>query len=243
MIDSSQVDSDINQRDSYIRHVRGVQIQMLQSLLPIKQFLDFLSKDMYHETPQEKLYDLEQIVQKAKKLLSEQQAASIKGKANIYGKVFQTESKINEREAQKWFRWFFASVVISIVTTIILIYFLDSSGSVQNIVDFILNINTLGKLFIFSMLFFATSLFRTNYISMKHQQSLNVHRHNALSVYSTLVESIQKTRSESEKETLNTLLLELSKAIFDSRDTGYTKTSTGRNFPMNVINWHKNTEK
>lgn len=66
-----------------------------------------------------------------------------------------------------------------------------------------------------------------------------MHRHNAVNVYNQMLTAVQKTGNESERETLNALLLELSKAIFDSKDTGYTEMPTSGSFPMNLINFYK----
>jgi hypothetical protein len=53
--------------------------------------------------------------------------------------------------------------------------------------------------------------------------NLNTQRQNALNSHKKILDSVQATDSENEKEIRNAILLELTKAIFENKDTGYIK--------------------
>ena len=60
-------------------------------------------------------------------------------------------------------------------------------------------------------------------MALKHQYTLNRHRHNALSSHKEILSSIEKTASESDKEISNAILLELTKSMFSPQKTGFIK--------------------
>ena len=67
------------------------------------------------------------------------------------------------------------------------------------------------------------SVIKREYLALRHQFTLNTHRHNALSSHKEILSSIKKTANESDREISNAVLLELTKAMFGSQDTGFIK--------------------
>ena len=76
-----------------------------------------------------------------------------------------------------------------------------------------------------SVIFIIISVLKNEYLAQRHQHILNQHRHNALDSHKEILDAIQKTESESDKEIANAILLELTKAMFSPQDTGFMKNS------------------
>lgn len=87
-------------------------------------------------------------------MLSEQQAISIKSTAKTYGDIFKKEAEDNGTETKLWLACFIISAIVSIGITIGLMFMGNSEKLTSGVLSFILNFDNLGKLFIFSILFF-----------------------------------------------------------------------------------------
>jgi hypothetical protein len=80
-----------------------------------------------------------------------------------------------------------------------------------------------SKFFILSVGFYLANHFARRFYAEKHLYNLNTQRQNALNSHKKILDSVQATDSENEKEIRNAILLELTKAIFENKDTGYIK--------------------
>lgn len=73
------------------------------------------------------------------------------------------------------------------------------------------------------MMIFNSYFSNTN-LTEKHLYNLNIQRQNALNSHKQILDSIIATQSENEKEIRNAILLELTRAIFDIKETWYLKS-------------------
>ena len=224
--------SDKNNRDNEIHHIQELKKQVYSHLIPIVQVLNYSYKSQSAQTPtsvKKMLKDAEKyklssknIFEEYNKLLSLQQASAMPSVAKRFGNIFSEEAERNKKQAY----WSLGILVISSILAIAFSFFLmikTSTPEINTLID-VFTSNILGKIFIFSILFFIISIFRKDYISLQHQHVLNTHRQNVLSVHQEILKMVQHTKSDNDKETANTLLMELSKAMFDAKDTGYTNT-------------------
>ena len=98
---------------------------------------------------------------------------------------------------------------------------IDPNITAKNLPELIIKGNVLNKVFIFSIMVLVITLFRREYLALRHQFTLNTHRHNAFKSHKEVLASLEKTQNESEKEISNVILLELTKAMFGNQSTGF----------------------
>lgn len=85
--------------------------------------------------------------------------------------------------------------------------------------------NIIIKFVVLSLGGYLISHFSKVYSAEKHLYNLNIQRQNALNSHKQILDSIVSTESENDKEIRNAILLELTRAIFENKDTGYLKGS------------------
>ena len=173
--------------------------------------------------------------QEAIKRLQSQQEGQIASKeATQYGNFFKEEANRNERRS--WLYGVFI-ILLSCVSCYLAYDFFSFDPNIQasTISELIIKGNLLNKIFVFSILFFLISLLSREYMALRHQCTLNQHRHNALASHKEILTSIKKTTSETDKEISNIILLELTKAMFTPQDTGFMKNQKTSSIGDKVI--------
>ncbi len=155
-----------------------------------------------------------------------------------YRESFEKEAKKNETASQFYGIALFLFATVACGIAFFLFSFNDNI-KIENISELLIKGNILNKIFIFTILLLLVSVLKTNHLSLKHQYSLNKHRQNALDSYQDILHSIQKTASESNKETSNAIVLELTKAVFLPQETGFIKNqkdSSSGNQIVDILN-------
>lgn len=170
--------------------------------------------------------EVEQELKKLNRMRSELSEQTVRQEASRYGDFFKKEAEDNKRKSC----WFGASLLALSVGACLLAYkFLkfDHNIEVDSIFDLIIKGDVINKVFIFSIIFLIISVIKREYLALRHQMTVNKHRHNALSSHKEILNSIHKTANESDKEISNAVLLELTKSMFSPQETGYVKDQKG----------------
>ena len=168
--------------------------------------------------------EIEKELQTVRQARSQYAEQKVRNEASRYGEIFKTEARNN-----KILSWWVGGglLLVSLISCWFAYCFLSfdqkSLEQINTLYEFIIKGNILGKIFILSIILLVISLLRREYLALRHQYTLNKHRHNAISSHNELLKSILKTANDSDKEISNAMLLELTKAIFSPQDTGFVK--------------------
>ena len=166
--------------------------------------------------------EIEQELKKVQQLQSQYAEQTIRMEASRYGDFFKKEAEDNKK-LSKWYGLGLLAFSIIICWVTYCFFSFDSNITINNIPELIVKGNLINKFFIFTILVLLLATLRREYLALRHQYTLNQHRHNALSSHKEILSSIEKTASESDKEISNAILLELTKAMFNLQDTGFIK--------------------
>ena len=177
--------------------------------------------------------DLDEELSKLKKMKSEQSEQAIRSEVSRYGDFFKEEAENNKKLSRNYGLGLLGCSALA--TIISLCFYFDSNITINNIPELILKGNLINKLFIFTIIFFIITTITKEYLALRHQYSVNRHRYNALSSHKEILNSIEKTASESDKEISNAILLELTKAMFNPQDTGFIKNQKETSSENKVI--------
>ncbi len=112
---------------------------------------------------------------------------------------------------------------------------LSGNGILSDIFNTINSQNILIKFVVISLGVFLIAHFAKVYAAEKHLYNINIQKQNALESHNQILNSVIATESENEKEIRNVILLELTKAMFDAKDTGYLKGHSQNSIPNNSI--------
>ena len=165
----------------------------------------------------------EENAKKAEAILQSAQTEKQKEEGEKFGTFFGDEAKENKRRAHKNFRTMIGCIVVTAILAVAF-YFDGTSFSKDGQVDYgMLASNALLKFFVLSLGVFLIAHFSKGHAAERHLYNLNRQRQNALNSHRAILDSVMATDSDNEKEVKNLILLELTKAIFDSKDTGYIK--------------------
>ena len=227
--------SDINEKIGLIKTVKNFKNDLLQENESTINFLrnrDYLTLGFKEERKYEKdKKEMKEVIETGKKLISQLQSETVKGEASQYGNFFNKEAKENKQK-YKWYMVFLIlSILVSLSGTYCYLGF-DQKIEAINLPALIIKGNVINKVFIFSIMFLFITLLVRQYLAMRHQHTLNKHRHNSLSSHKEILSSIKETQNESDKEIANAILLELTKSMFTPHDTGFVKNpinSSSRN--------------
>ena len=166
--------------------------------------------------------EIEQELKKLRQLQSHYSEQTVRVEASRYGDFFKKEAEQNKKSS-----WFFGVLFfgLSLLAGWFAYCFLrfDQEIEADTFAELLIKGDVINKVFIFSVTLFVISLIRREYLALRHQFTLNTHRHNALSSHKEILSSIEKTASESDKEISNAVLLELTKSMFSPQDTGFVK--------------------
>ncbi len=169
--------------------------------------------------------EMKEILEQARRAQSRLSEQEVKAEASRYGDFFKIEAEKNKKMS-----WCFGIgfLVSSLMAGGYAHWYLkfDSNIKAENFIELFIMGDMINKIFIFSIILIIISLIRREYLALRHQFTLNTHRHNALSSHKEILSSIKKTASESDKEISNAVLLELTKSMFSPQDTGFVKNQT-----------------
>ena len=216
-----------SQREQMIIDIRSWRFNIFSELQPLYNMIQFQSRDpktseSYMSEMMKELKRLDKSAQELKKQQSQIAGQSTEKEASRYGDFFNSEAEENKKYSVRWL-WV---IILTTVALSFLAYFIlkvDPSITYNNIPELIIKGNLISKFFIFTIALLFLTMARRNYLSLRHQFTVNRLRQNALYSHKEVLTSIQKTENKSDKEISNAILLELTKAMFAHQDTGYVK--------------------
>ena len=148
-----------------------------------------------------------------------------KKESEFYGDHFKKQADKN-RKLSLWFG--IGGFVFSIAAAWFSYCFLrfDQNIVASSFTELLIKGDVINKVFIFSIMLIIISILKREYLALRHQFTLNTHRQNSLNSHKEILHSIQKTATGSDKEISNAVLLELTKSMFSSEDTGFVRNSS-----------------
>ena len=229
-------------------------VETCQSLLIALRLQEEYKPDKSSDKPMEKKYlpshikldtelkkymstakeEMDQELKKIRQLQSQLSEQTVRAEASRYGDFFKDEAKENKKLS--W--WYGGGLLFFSLLTCGFAYFFltfDQNTMVNSFPEFLIKGNVINRIFIFSILILIMSVIRREYLALRHQFTLNTHRHNALSSHKEILQSILKTASESDKELSNAILLELTRAMFSPQDSGFVKNQTTSSFGNRIV--------
>lgn len=173
-----------------------------------------------------------QIVRQARSQYAEQE---VRYQAARYGEFFKTEAKNNKISFVCFGIILLVFSAISCWFVYVLLNFEKQFKQINSFYEFLIKGNILFKVFTISIILLLISLLKREYLVLRHQYTLNKHRHNAIESHKELLNSVLKTGNESEKEISNAMLLELTKAIFSIQETGFVKNQKNTSSENKIV--------
>jgi hypothetical protein len=147
--------------------------------------------------------------------LSNAEAAAAQVGVSKHSSVFKMEASKHEKEAKTWLIWSVAVLLLIVsVASILLWLFPGDSEKPNKIVQY-----TVTKLVVLSTMFYGLSICNKNYKAHRHNALLNQHRQNALTTFETF-----SNAANPDLLTKNAVLLEATRTIFSTQQTGYLST-------------------
>lgn len=227
---------DTSQRQTWLDNVKNKEYEVFQNLSPIYNYIQAFdpSKDKKLKelviNSEERIKKLNEDLTKTEKLLSNAQKKATESEILEYGNFFGTEAGVNKKNAKINFWIMIGSIFLTVVLAIIFLQkvdFVTTEGASfwDNLLNTINTQNILIKFIILSLGGYLISHFSNVHSAEKHLYNLNIQRQNALNSHKQILDSIVSTESANEKEIRNAILLELTRAIFENKDTGYLKSS------------------
>ena len=238
---------DTRRRYDFINRIRNEKYQIIQKTARFKDYINLVGsrEDKKLKDAEEQARELldeikgrlndakkaEELLQsaqaekkKAEELLQSAQIEKQKQEAEKFVTFFGDEAKKNKLRALINFG---AMIGCIVATAVVAYFFYDSiSFAKDGQVDYgMLVSNVLLKFFGLSLGAFLIAHFSKGHAAEQHLYNLNTQRQNALNSHRAILDSVMATDSDNEKEVKNLILLELTKAIFDSKDTGYIKSN------------------
>ncbi len=215
---------DVGQNQNMIEQVIEREEEWKKIILSLKPFLDFFDSNHALDNNLEKyqriIKELEGNINKVRELESQKQGQMIKREASQYGDFFKNEAKRNQRWAWVYFGLTIASA-IACAGLAYCTFKIPDNIVAQTLPELIIKGNVLNKVFIFSIMILVITLLRREYLALRHQFTLNTHRYNAIKSHKEILSSLEKTQNDSDREISNAILLELTKAMFDTQNTGF----------------------
>lgn len=240
--------SDIGQKEQQLEEIRNREHQIINALGKYSYYFSEIDPakgvefKKYSEEAKEKVEELnrkikevDEITKHAKKQAQEKEVAQ-------FGIFFSEEAIKNKLIA----RIALGITGLFVFLTIFLAYkFLagiefnqDKELSFwENIFQIIHSQSIIFKIIIISLGGYLISLSSKIHSAEKHLYTLNTQRQNALNSHRQILKSVQATESQNDLETMNKILTQVTKAIFENQDSGYLKN------PSNPIHQFLNFKK
>ncbi len=238
---------NINERQQWLDTIRNKEFELHQSMGPFYTFLVLKDPAKNEEfkrqiiDAQGKIGEFEAQITKAQSLLSTVQNEAQKIEAIKYGRFFGDCADKNDQAAKNAQTYMALSAGVTLIIAILLLagdtdwFVRVQNQNTSQVLTEIFHQGLLLKFLILSIGGFAIAHFNRNYSAEKHLYYVNTQRQNALDSHQALLNSIRPTESENDKETANAMLAELTRAIFDTKDTGYLKTISNPGNPVRQV--------
>ena len=210
-----------DQRDKIIRDIIDFKYGILDSFRSFA--LNLVIEDRLKSIDKEAKMNKDMI--KVQQLQSQLKEKTAQMETARYGDFFKRSSKINKCLSLVFGYVFLLACVGSIFISYNFLKF-DQNIEAKNLIELLIKGDVINKVFIFSVILIVISTIRREYLALRHQFTLNEHRSNAINSHKAILDAIQKTTTKSDKEISNAILLELTKAMFHSQETGFVKNQS-----------------
>lgn len=237
--------TDTTQKGYYINRIRQEKFDITAGLTEVMicmQMFDANKNERLNETTRvydEKIKQLDEKLKKTEKLLESSQVTATKREVSEYGNFFGKEAGANKENAKNNFWFMIVSIVITALVAVFILWGINfvsaDKGILLDLLNTINSQNILLKFVVISLGAFLIAHFSKVHAAEKHLYNINTQKQNALESHNKLLNSVIATESENEKEIRNAILLELTRAIFDAKDTGYLKGYSQNSTPTNSI--------
>ncbi len=188
---------------------------------------------------EKRIKQLDAVLTEAEKLSQNAKKGAVKREISTYGNYFGNEATKNRKKANHSFIWMIISIILTAVISIFILGAININISDKrfwfSVFNAINSQNILIKFVVISLCVYVITHFSKVHSAEKHLYNINTQKQNALESHKQILGSVIATESENEKEIRNSILLELTKAIFDAKDTGYLKTRTQMQSPVSQV--------
>jgi len=177
------------------------------------------------EFTRQKQQEQESIREEMEKTLQTVKAAAAKAGVGQQSIVFAEQAKQDDETAAKWLMGAAAFGIVSVIYVILTLFvFLPSAGTTSEIVR-----GFVSRLVVLSLLAYGLGFTVRQYSSAKHNQTVNLHRQNALRTFETFV------RATDDQTTKDAVLLETTRSIFAGQPTGFLRGGRDSESPNTII--------
>ena len=220
---------DTAEIDNWIQTIKHKLVNYIVKLSDINNYIQVVNpaKDENIENDLKEIQQtrkkLKEELEKTSKLLDSVQGKAINNEISKYGGYFKEEAEENKKRANKSFRYMMVSIGVTLVFAAFFFWYPNVSSTSS--FSYLFISKTLIKFVVISLGFYLIAHFSKIHSAEKHLYNINTQKQNALESHQQILQSIAPTESENEKEIRNAILLELTRAIFDPKDTGYSKTN------------------
>jgi len=142
-----------------------------------------------------------------------------------YASIFDKQSSTHKNNSN----WWLFSIFLLLAGLIGFGIYLLCSPIIINNTESLIH-NTIARVVILTALFYALTLSIKNYKAQKHNQVINQHRHNALNTFETF-----SGASNNDTVTKSAILLEATRCIFATQNSGYTTSDNEQDMPTKII--------
>lgn len=158
-------------------------------------------------------------------LLSNAKQASLEIGISNYQSIFLEESEYHKSESRKWIIGIFVLLVVIIILGISFLFLPILNTQTHFLIQF-----TMTKIIVISVLFYSLSICTRNFKAHKHNSVLNKHRQNALRTFEVFTKA-----AGSDVQTKNAVLLEVTRTIFSTQQTGYLMSESESENPNRIV--------
>lgn len=237
--------SDISQKQNFINIIKEHKASIFRDFNHIIHYVQTFDPRKNEQAKkidlemQERIKQLDLTLSKAEELSKITQGKTVKNEVATYGEHFGNEASKNKHSAWISFACMMASIFLTALTSLFLLnaisFDVSDKGVWVDLFNAISSQNILVKFVVISLGVYLITYFSKVHSAEKHLYNINIQKQNALESHKRMLDSVIATESENDKEIRNAILLELTKAIFDSKDTGYLKTSTQISSPVSQV--------
>lgn len=225
-------------RDQLIARVAAEYDQHFQILEPHINYLlvkqtDFAAMEtqaraamiQLDEFTRQKQQEQESIREEMEKTLQTVKAAAAEAGVGQQSIVFGEQAKQDGDSADKWLMWAAVFGIVSVIYVIVTLFvYPPSAGTTSEIVR-----GFVSRLVVLSLLAYGLGFSVRQYSSSKHNQTVNLHRQNALRTFETFV------RATDDQATKDAVLLEATRSIFAGQPTGFLRGGHDSESPNTII--------
>lgn len=225
---------DIAQRQVWISNIKNEEYEVFNNLLVIYNYIQTFdpSKDEklkeQVKKSEDRIVKLNEDLSKTENLLQNAQKQATKVEVQSFGNLFGEEAEKNKKSAKNNFWIMIGSIILTATLAIIFLpeigfTKIKDASFLDNLLSTITSQNIILRFVIISLGAYLIAHFAKVHAAEQHLYNLNTQRQHALNSHKQILDSVIATESENEKEIRNAILLELTRAIFESKDTGYLK--------------------